>query len=88
MAVTAGPRVSEFTKRLYDANQYTDYLYLHGLGVEFAEALAELLRDPQLRRQLGEQGQRAVRREFTDDHMAEKMLQLYEELLQWQPASR
>jgi 5-methyltetrahydrofolate--homocysteine methyltransferase len=41
MAVTAGHVVSEWTKRLYDDNQYTDYLYLHGLGVEFAEALAE-----------------------------------------------
>jgi 5-methyltetrahydrofolate--homocysteine methyltransferase len=41
MAVTAGHVVSEWTKRLYEAGQYTDYLYLHGLGVEFAEALAE-----------------------------------------------
>ena len=39
--MTAGPTVSEVTKRLYDAGQFTDYLYLHGLGVEFAEALAE-----------------------------------------------
>jgi 5-methyltetrahydrofolate--homocysteine methyltransferase len=41
MAVTAGQVVSEWTKRLYDANQYQDYLFLHGLGVEFAEGLAE-----------------------------------------------
>ena len=27
--------------QLFEANQYTDYLYLHGLGVESAEALAE-----------------------------------------------
>ncbi len=40
-AVTAGQAVSEATKRLYDGGQFTDYLYLHGLGVEFAEALAE-----------------------------------------------
>jgi 5-methyltetrahydrofolate--homocysteine methyltransferase len=40
--VTMGRRVSEETKRLFDADQYTDYLYLHGLGVEMAEALAEL----------------------------------------------
>jgi 5-methyltetrahydrofolate--homocysteine methyltransferase len=55
MAVTAGPRVSEVTKRLYDANQYTDYLYLHGLGVEFAEALAEHFHQ-QLRREWGIDG--------------------------------
>ncbi len=41
LAVTAGATVSEWTKKLYDANEYTDYLFLHGLGVEFAEALAE-----------------------------------------------
>ncbi|CAN5502198.1 methionine synthase [soil metagenome] len=41
MAVTAGQRVSEYTQKLYDANQYQDYLFLHGLGVEFAEAFAE-----------------------------------------------
>jgi 5-methyltetrahydrofolate--homocysteine methyltransferase len=41
MLVTMGSRVSEETARLYAANRYTDYLYLHGLGVEMAEALAE-----------------------------------------------
>jgi 5-methyltetrahydrofolate--homocysteine methyltransferase len=39
--VTMGPRASEAAKRLFEANKYTDYLYLHGLGVETAEALAE-----------------------------------------------
>ena len=39
--VTMGPRVSEETARLFAANEYTDYLHLHGLGVEMAEALAE-----------------------------------------------
>ncbi|HEY1375946.1 MAG TPA: vitamin B12 dependent-methionine synthase activation domain-containing protein, partial [Gemmataceae bacterium] len=42
MAVTMGPEVSRRSKALFDAGQYTDYLYLHGLGVEAAEALAEL----------------------------------------------
>jgi len=51
-AVTAGQVVSEWTKRLYDDNRYTDYLYLHGLGVEFAEALAEYFH-ADLRRQWG-----------------------------------
>ena len=40
--VTVGPKVSEETARLYADNRYTDYLHLHGLGVEMAEALAEL----------------------------------------------
>jgi len=40
--VTMGPKVSEETARLFAENQYSDYLHLHGLGVEMAEALAEL----------------------------------------------
>ncbi len=39
--VTMGQKVSEETARLFAENQYRDYLYLHGLGVEMAEALAE-----------------------------------------------
>ena len=39
--VTMGARVSEEAKRLFDDDQYQQYLYLHGLGVEMAEALAE-----------------------------------------------
>jgi 5-methyltetrahydrofolate--homocysteine methyltransferase len=41
MVVTMGSRASEEAARLYDENQYQNYLYLHGLGVEMAEALAE-----------------------------------------------
>jgi len=41
MLCTMGSAVSEETARLFLANQYTDYLHLHGLGVEMAEALAE-----------------------------------------------
>ena len=40
--VTMGPEVSVRAKALFEANNYTEYLYLHGLGVESAEALAEL----------------------------------------------
>ncbi len=40
--VTMGPTVSEETARLFADNRYQDYLHLHGLGVEMAEALAEL----------------------------------------------
>jgi len=39
--VTMGAVVSEETARLFAANEYQQYLLLHGLGVEMAEALAE-----------------------------------------------
>ncbi len=42
MLVTMGPRVSERCRELFEANRYSDYLLLHGLGVEMAEALAEM----------------------------------------------
>jgi len=42
MLVTMGSRVSERTHQLFAENRYNDYLLLHGLGVEMAEALAEL----------------------------------------------
>ncbi|MCI0356676.1 MAG: cobalamin-dependent protein, partial [Acidobacteria bacterium] len=41
--VTVGARASEESHRLFEAGEYTRYLYLHGLSVETAEALAELL---------------------------------------------
>ncbi|HTZ82956.1 MAG TPA: methionine synthase [Candidatus Acidoferrales bacterium] len=39
--VTIGPKASVETQRLFEAGEYTKYLYLHGLSVETAEALAE-----------------------------------------------
>jgi 5-methyltetrahydrofolate--homocysteine methyltransferase len=39
--VTVGPRVSEATAELFAADAYRDYLELHGLSVQLAEALAE-----------------------------------------------
>ena len=39
--VTAGRRVSEVARRWFKEDRYRDYLHLHGLGVEMAEALAE-----------------------------------------------
>ena len=39
--VTIGPKASLETQRLFEAGEYTKYLYLHGLSVETAEALAE-----------------------------------------------
>jgi len=38
---TIGDRVSEATAKLFAEDRYTEYLLLHGLGVEMAEALAE-----------------------------------------------
>ena len=39
---TMGATVSEAAAALFAANRYQEYLLLHGLGVEMAEALAEL----------------------------------------------
>jgi 5-methyltetrahydrofolate--homocysteine methyltransferase len=39
--VTMGAEVSRRAAELFEANEYTAYLHLHGLGVEMAEALAE-----------------------------------------------
>ncbi len=40
--VTMGPAVSERCAELFADDRYQDYLLLHGLGVEMAEALAEM----------------------------------------------
>jgi len=42
MLVTMGDKVSARTQELFAENRYQDYLLLHGLGVEMAEALAEM----------------------------------------------
>jgi 5-methyltetrahydrofolate--homocysteine methyltransferase len=39
--VTIGQRASDVAREWFAADRYKDYLYLHGLGVELAEALAE-----------------------------------------------
>jgi 5-methyltetrahydrofolate--homocysteine methyltransferase len=39
--VTMGQSVSEATSKLFAANDYREYLELHGLGVQLTEALAE-----------------------------------------------
>lgn len=41
MLVTVGMQASDFSAKLFEANNYSDYLYFHGLSVETAEALAE-----------------------------------------------
>ena len=50
--VTVGSEVSRRAKALFEANNYSEYLYLHGLGVETAEALAELWHK-RMRQELG-----------------------------------
>jgi 5-methyltetrahydrofolate--homocysteine methyltransferase len=52
MLVTMGSRVSERCQELFAENRYTDYLMLHGLGVEMAEALAEMWHK-RIRQELG-----------------------------------
>ena len=51
-AVTVGEVATEFAKKLFESNQYTDYLYFHGLAVQTAEALAEWTH-ARIRRELG-----------------------------------
>ena len=50
--VTIGPEASVETQRLFEGGEYTKYLYLHGLSVETAEALAEL-HHKKMREELG-----------------------------------
>jgi 5-methyltetrahydrofolate--homocysteine methyltransferase len=54
--VTIGARASVETQRLFEGGEYTRYLYLHGLSVETAEALAEF-HHKQMREELGIAGE-------------------------------
>ena len=49
---TMGPRISEATAELFAKNAYREYLELHGLSVQLAEALAEYWHT-RIRRELG-----------------------------------
>jgi len=51
-AVTMGEQASRFAQQLFAADQYSDYLYFHGLAVQMAEALAEWTH-ARIRRELG-----------------------------------
>ncbi len=53
--VTVGPRATAEAQRLFDDDQYTEYLYFHGFAVETAEALAEYWHK-EIRRELGIDG--------------------------------
>ncbi|MFZ1917537.1 MAG: methionine synthase [Terriglobales bacterium] len=53
--VTIGSKATAETQRLFEAGEYTRYLYLHGLSVETAEALAEF-HHKKMREELGMAG--------------------------------
>jgi ABC-type lipoprotein export system ATPase subunit/glycosyltransferase involved in cell wall biosynthesis len=53
-----------------------------------AAALADLLRDPRKRHELGVAGRASVRREFTDEQMAANIVRIYEAAMSDPPLSR
>ncbi|MGB7188901.1 MAG: vitamin B12 dependent-methionine synthase activation domain-containing protein, partial [Acidobacteriaceae bacterium] len=57
--VTIGRQASEETKKLFDAGDFTRYLYTHGLSVEAAEGVAEVMHK-NVRRELGIGGEDAA----------------------------
>src|SRR6201998_643753 len=63
--VTVGQKASEVAREWFADNRYQDYLYLHGLSVEMAEAMAEYAHK-RIRAELGFAGE--------DDRDMEKML--------------
>ncbi len=63
--VTVGQKASETARAWFEDNRYQDYLYLHGLSVEMAEAMAEYLHK-RIRAELGFAGE--------DDRDMDKML--------------
>ncbi len=50
--VSAGHKISEYEQKLYKEGKYQEYFFVHGLGVELAEALAEIVHK-QIRIELG-----------------------------------
>jgi 5-methyltetrahydrofolate--homocysteine methyltransferase len=51
-AVTVGEVATEYAQKLFANDQYTDYLYYHGMAVQTAEAMAEWCH-ARIRRELG-----------------------------------
>jgi 5-methyltetrahydrofolate--homocysteine methyltransferase len=64
--VTVGQKASDTARLWFEDNRYQDYLYLHGLSVELAEAMAEYTHK-RIRAECGFAGE--------DDRDMEKMLQ-------------
>jgi 5-methyltetrahydrofolate--homocysteine methyltransferase len=50
--VTVGQKASDMAREWFEENRYQDYLYLHGLSVEMAEAMAEYVHK-RIRAELG-----------------------------------
>jgi 5-methyltetrahydrofolate--homocysteine methyltransferase len=63
--VTVGQKASDVAREWFEDNRYQDYLYLHGLSVEMAEAMAEYVHK-RIRAELGFAAE--------DDRDTEKML--------------
>ena len=63
--VTVGQKASDTARVWFEENRYQDYLYLHGLSVEMAEAMAEVTHK-RIRAELGFAGE--------DDRDMEKLL--------------
>lgn len=63
--VTVGQKASDMAREWFEENRYQDYLYLHGLSVEVAEAMAEYTHK-RIRAELGFSGE--------DDRDMDKLL--------------
>ncbi len=71
--VTVGQQASEIARQWFQEDKYRDYLYLHGLSVETAEALAEYIHK-QVRMELGIAGRdaREIRRLFQQGYQGSR----------------
>ena len=71
--VTMGKRASDHSRLLFGADRYQEYLYFHGLSVEAAEALAELMHR-RIRAELGIQGNDAadIRKLFSQQYQGSR----------------
>ncbi|MFO0972303.1 MAG: vitamin B12 dependent-methionine synthase activation domain-containing protein [Phycisphaerae bacterium] len=71
--VTVGARASDVAREWFNANRYRDYLHLHGLSVELAEAAAEYLHK-QVRMELGIAGNdaRDIRKLFQQGYQGSR----------------
>jgi 5-methyltetrahydrofolate--homocysteine methyltransferase len=71
--VTVGRAASDVARQWFEKNLFRDYLHLHGLGVESAEALAEYMHK-QIRMELGisEKDAREVRKLFQQGYQGSR----------------
>ena len=71
--VTVGGRASEVARQWFEQNLFKDYLHLHGLSVEAAEALAEFIHK-QIRMELGISGKdaRDIRKLFQQGYQGSR----------------